>query len=95
MRRAVLIVAQSSFCALCGEWLDEAERASDTRRPSVDHVIPRDLGGTNAFNLVAAHNLCNAQKQNDLPTGCEVIWLLVVNARMRQLPEAMQRAFYR
>ncbi|WP_457351350.1 HNH endonuclease [Sphingomonas sp. UYP23] len=94
-RRLILILVQGSLCALCGKYLDERDRESDTLRPSIDHMIPRDLGGTNRFNVVAAHSACNAQKQNDLPTGCELIWLLLVNARMRALPENMQGAFYR
>lgn len=71
------------------------QRECEVSRPSLDHVIPQDLGGTNFRNIVAAHNRCNAEKSNDIPTGCEVIWLLVVNARIGQLPIAMQEAFYR
>lgn len=94
-RREILILAQGGFCALCGKPLDKDNREHPAERPSIDHVIPRDMGGVNRWNLVAAHNQCNSDKHNDLPTGCEVIWLLVVNAQMRRLPAEMQEAFYR
>lgn len=94
-RRNGLILAQGSLCAICGKAITENDRDSENMRPSLDHVIPRDMAGGNLLNLVVAHNQCNRMKANDLPTGCEVIWLLAVNARLRQLPAAMINAFYR
>lgn len=94
MQRAALILLQGGRCALCGKGISEDDRESPTLRPSRDHVIPRDLGGGDYRNLVAAHNQCNADKTNDLPTGCELIWLLAVNARIDQLPMRMKAAFY-
>ncbi len=47
-----------------------------------DHVIPRSKGGINRANLIAAHPWCNTQKGNRNPTGCELIWLDMVNTKM-------------
>jgi 5-methylcytosine-specific restriction endonuclease McrA len=94
-RRLILIEVQAGLCALCGEPISEADRGKDALRPTIEHVIPRDLGGDNYRNLLIAHSQCNAMKSNDLPTGCEVIWLLAVNAWLSLLPGEMQEAFCR
>ena len=81
--RSRLIDVQQRICALCGEELD-----SDDHRSTVNHVIPRSLHGSDDLgNLVAAHNRCNNRKSNDIPTGCEMVWLLAVNARLGVKPD--------
>lgn len=40
-------------------------------------------GGPNRLgNLVVAHRWCNNRKGNRTPTGCECLWLSVVNIRL-------------
>lgn len=69
--------AQGWLCALCGVTLIRNGKATQ------DHVIPHALGGMDALgNLVLAHSPCNNAKANDIPTGCEMIWLFAVNARL-------------
>ena len=77
--RRALLRAQEGHCGLCGH---------DLRgEASIDHVIPRALSGANGLgNLVLAHSLCNSDKSNDVPTGCEMVWLLAVNARLGVMP---------
>lgn len=59
------------------------ERDAQGKLGSLDHVIPRDLGGRDAWgNYLLAHGECNGAKSNDAPTGCEMVWLLAVNARL-------------
>lgn len=36
--------------------------------------------------LVAAHGRCNSAKGNRPPTGCELIWLMAVRARIEAAP---------
>lgn len=81
-QRFLLYVAQDGVCALCGQPM--------TGRPfqfSLDHVVPRSKGGADGFgNLVLCHGECNGRKTNDDPTGCEMIWLIAVNARLGTPP---------
>lgn len=87
---ARLILAQGNHCAGCGKPMlpraDEPPRKGDAKYrdlPSIDHTVPRVRGGKNgAGNIVAMHILCNKMKGDDMPTGCELIWLEAVNCRM-------------
>lgn len=76
-----MIEAQLGRCVLCGQTLDADTdlHMSDPLRPSFDHVMPRARGGRDAGNRIAAHRKCNSDKGSRLPTGCELIWLSVVN----------------
>lgn len=54
-------------CSICGEQIDMAVRRSSGSLfyPSIDHVKPRALGGTNdPDNLALAHFWCNAVKSD-------------------------------
>lgn len=80
--RTLLYGAQDGFCAICGY-----ELPTRLRDCSIDHVIPLALGGKDAIgNLVVAHGDCNGDKSNDVPTGCEMIWLMAVNAKLGAQP---------
>ena len=47
---------------------------------SVDHVVPKKLGGTNEQkNLLASCLKCNVKKSCRAPFACEVFYLKVVN----------------
>jgi 5-methylcytosine-specific restriction endonuclease McrA len=77
-QRLFLYAAQDGLCALCGEAMEGAAFGF-----SLDHVIPRSLEGFDGFgNLVLCHGECNGRKTNDVPTGCEMVWLLAVNSRL-------------
>jgi 5-methylcytosine-specific restriction endonuclease McrA len=76
--KARLHTVQAGRCALCGTHL-----ASDWKSSEIDHVIPRSRGGRDHLgNFVLAHSACNRRKANDMPTGCEKIWLFLVNAKL-------------
>jgi hypothetical protein len=62
---------------------------------TIEHVLPksprpRDLAKIAAFRALVggggrkamAHWLCNHRKGNRAPTGCEVVFLMAVNARL-------------
>lgn len=53
-------------CGICGEPVDMSLRLSgDLMRPSVDHIMPRSLGGTHEpENLQLAHLRCNMRKSD-------------------------------
>jgi 5-methylcytosine-specific restriction endonuclease McrA len=80
--RSVLWRVQHRTCALCGHPL---------RSPfsvTIEHVVPRSRGGLWGFgNVVGAHVTCNHRKADRMPTGCELIWLLAVNARLGVQPQ--------
>lgn len=72
---------QGGLCAICG-----TELRGDI---SIDHVIPHAILGKHGDgNFVAVHGECNGDKSNDIPTGCEMIWLLYVNSRLGLHPQA-------
>lgn len=50
-------------CHLCGEPLDRKAKFPDRRSPSIDHLVPLALGGTDTpANVAAAHWGCNRAK---------------------------------
>ena len=60
---AQLILTQRGRCGLCGEHLGYQVKGEIT----IDHILPKSRGGTNAIgNLQATHIRCN-QKKGD---GC-------------------------
>jgi 5-methylcytosine-specific restriction endonuclease McrA len=81
---------QGGLCALCGTPLILSARFGSRKGRSIEHVWPRNRAGPlgerkpplgNFGNKVAAHGHCNATKGDRAPTGCELIWLMAVNAR--------------
>ncbi|MBD3762628.1 HNH endonuclease signature motif containing protein [Rhizorhabdus sp.] len=72
--RGALYRAQGGRCGLCGA------RLRNMLAVTLDHVVPRALGGSFHGNLLAAHLQCNVKKADRAPTGCELIWLAAVNA---------------
>lgn len=79
--RNLLRRKQRGFCAGCGQLMSR-------HNCSVDHVIPKARGGFDGFgNVVAMHPHCNHAKADRMPTGCELIWLLAVNARLGVGPQ--------
>lgn len=80
--RRVLWRCQKQICGLCGTPIRRAWQVS------IEHVVPRCLGGALGFgNVIGAHGECNRRKGGRMPTGCELIWLLAVNARLGVQPQ--------
>lgn len=80
----LLVEAQERICPICDDWLefDPSFGISHPLRPSIDHVMPKSKGGCHNGNRLAMHRECNCAKGDRLPTGCEMIWLASVNARL-------------
>lgn len=66
MSAAELAQRDGTACGLCGETVDMALRRQDSNMcASVDHVLPRSLGGSHEpENLQLAHLLCNQRKSD-------------------------------
>lgn len=61
-----------NVCAICGGEVDFSVRRPDPRSPSVDHKIPKALGGTHdPSNLQMAHLWCNQAKHLRQATDTE------------------------
>ena len=61
--RAKLIDLYGYECHICHQLINPALRAPDPGSYSIDHVLPRALGGSNALeNLRPAHLGCNSRK---------------------------------
>lgn len=88
-RRERLFQAQCGLCAGCGKPLDlHIRKRKNPDFVTIDHVVSLSRGGPNRWgNIVAMHRLCNEMKMDDLPTGCEMIWLLAVNNRLGVEPK--------
>ncbi|RYE42603.1 MAG: HNH endonuclease [Hyphomicrobiales bacterium] len=70
LRRYVSEIARRDgwICSLCGYELNAETRWPDPRFASVDHVVPRSLGGPDDLtNYALACLSCNAAKQNRVP----------------------------
>lgn len=78
--RAKLHAAQDGLCGLCG---DPICLPSDG---TIDHVVPRALGGGNSRNVLLAHGECNNLKADRSPTAEELTVLAIVNARLTESP---------
>lgn len=64
---ARLVENKGTDCGICSEPIDMNLQYPDMMSRSVDHIIPRSLGGAETLeNLVLAHLLCNIRKQNRL-----------------------------
>lgn len=75
-----LASAQGFICAICGTEMDD--------EPTIDHVIPLAKNGNDGpGNIVAAHRICNNRKADRMPNGCELVYLLAVNAKMGWEPQ--------
>ncbi len=61
-RRRVL--RDEDICWLCGVVVDKRLPGTDPNGPTVDHVVPRENGGTNDLgNLRLAHLRCNSARR--------------------------------
>ena len=53
------------LCGICGNAIDMSARYPDPKSRSVDHIIPRSLGGGDELeNLRIAHLSCNSRRGN-------------------------------
>jgi 5-methylcytosine-specific restriction endonuclease McrA len=83
-RRMLLWKLQDLRCAGCGERAHPHIRRGP-HRLTVDEVIPRARGGRREYgNQLVMHQHCNFSKADRMPTGCELVWLEMVNARLRK-----------
>lgn len=81
--RALLYRAQRGICSGCGLALAPLDKRRLARVDiiSADHTYPRSRGGQNRLgNITLMHTDCNEWKGDAKPTGCEIIWLIAVNA---------------
>ena len=63
--KARIYFKSNGKCGICQEPIDTTLAWPDPLSLSLDHIIPRSLGGTHsASNLQAAHLQCNAKRGN-------------------------------
>ncbi|WP_461186313.1 HNH endonuclease [Trueperella pyogenes] len=61
--RHAVIDRYGTICVICRETIDLRLRWPDPGSFTIDHVLPRALGGSDAIgNLRPAHKKCNEQK---------------------------------
>lgn len=91
-----LFDAQGGLCASCGEpmFLPKVHRGITDYLlyASRDHLVPRKRNGSDCpRNAVAMHVRCNSAKGDREPTGCELIFHMLVLARLH-LPDEQETA---
>ena len=92
-QRRTLRWAQGSVCAGCGKHLPSARRTKKHHPdyPTFDHVIPLSRGGKNRLtNGLLKHRICNAARGNRSASGCDLIWLAFVQARLSVRPKSVK-----
>lgn len=77
-----LWAAQDGLCALCGERMPPLQPKNKRHGWTFDHVWPRRYGFRDRGSVVLAHGRCNRFKADRDPTGCEILLLAAVNARI-------------
>ena len=81
---------KNKMCSLCGKPL--------ISNLSIDHIIPRSLGGVNKLmNLILTHKLCN-EKKGDRLIPCQILYKLDVgdfNYLKKSLKKLKVESFYR
>lgn len=88
--------AQDGRCAICGLHLLRDERFRDDTGWNLDHVYPRSRYGRlgNRGNLLLTHVACNTAKADRDPTGCEIILLHAMNARLGHELQSHDRSYF-
>lgn len=75
--------AQGKHCSVCGEHMHPIAGSHPTRGWTIDHVYNRASRRYLADgNKLVCHRGCNQRKADREPTGCELILLHMVNARL-------------
>lgn len=85
--RGLLAQSQNNLCAGCGMPLNVSRKTKPTHAdyPTLDHVTPRSTGGSRHLgNVIVMHRKCNNRKADRPPTGCERLWLDLVNTKLRE-----------
>ena len=69
-RHRATIARSKPPCALCGEAIDYSLPYMDPNEYVVDHIVPRNRGGSDSLsNKQAAHRRCNRAKSDRVDGG--------------------------
>ena len=73
-----LFSVQGSVCVICGRYMRKAGA-------SIDHVIPRALGGPHhIMNWALAHRPCNTRKGCQMPTAEQLARHWIIQRKIRR-----------
>ena len=95
-QRRALRWAQTDICAGCGAFLPGGRRLPrhHPEAPTFDHVIARSEGGGRTLaNGLLKHQRCNQQRGHKPPTGCDLLWLDLVQSRLAGRPRSFKATF--
>ncbi len=95
-QRRALRWAQNDVCAGCGGFVPSHRRLKPYHPdyPTFDHVIARNHGGGRTLdNGLLKHLRCNQTRGNRRPTGCDLIWHDLVQARLSGRPRSFKSTF--
>lgn len=88
------ILAAQDICGICGKPVDKSLKFPHPMAPTIDHIVPIDLGGhpSDISNLQLAHNACNRAKSNKIKKDDNLKCEIITN---RDLPSAIDFEKYR
>ena len=95
-QRRALRWAQCDLCAGCGAFLPSGKRLPrhHPESPTFDHVIVRSEGGGRTLtNGLLKHQRCNQQRGHKPATGCDLLWLDLVQSRLVGRPKSFKTMF--
>jgi 5-methylcytosine-specific restriction endonuclease McrA len=79
-----LINRDGLVCWVCGEAIDPDAPLNAPGQVSIDHVVPRRLGGRHELsNLKLAHKACNEQRDREDRRRCDPPWAVDSGALAR------------
>lgn len=74
-RRERLWFAQGGRCAACGRTMRRDVGPLHPEAVTIDHVVPKAMGGTYGDNSLLKHKRCNERKACREPTSNDLEWL--------------------
>jgi 5-methylcytosine-specific restriction endonuclease McrA len=77
-----LWAAQDKRCGVCDSKMFPATIHHECNGWTIEHVFPRSRYRGLVGNTFVSHRRCNQAKGDRRPTGCEILMLFVVNARL-------------
>lgn len=96
MTRDKLFKRQNGRCFYCGEPMKKQRFKKIVAEDgyTVDHFVPKSLGGNSGGNKVLCHNKCNSRKGNRLPTDAEIDHFMVIYgpAKSKGMVKQLKRA---
>lgn len=90
-RRLSIYERDEWMCGICGDLVDRDAPPGANMAPSLDHILPRSLGGGHeSENLRTAHKVCNSRRGADVKEVSYDDWIEAVRDRCGGSPASAE-----